>query len=123
MGLPRSEKKVFKHAIDLSLDHTPYVFLNKEARRYSKEVLGQSLGDATWRFTQNRPGGPVVWYPHMIRTTWTSEMLNAGLNPWSIRRIMGDSPKILVKHYAEYHREAASPFAIQLAREIEQRSD
>jgi hypothetical protein len=100
-----------------------YVFLNARGRRYTESRIYEKVGLTTWRFTQNRPQGPVSWHPHLIRSTWPSEMLNAGLNPYIIRRIMGDSFKILERHYVSYERHPPSPFTIQLAKEIERGID
>jgi hypothetical protein len=51
------------------------------------------------------------------------EMLNAGLNPLVVKRIMGDSFQVIEKHYGGFEQDRASPFALQLAKEIEQRID
>jgi integrase len=100
-----------------------YVFLNSWGRPFEVQLLEVNLGLMTLRMTQDRPGGPVAWHPHLIRTTWTREMLNAGLNAFIVRRIMGDSFKVIEKHYGGYEQDRPSPFALQLAREIEQRID
>jgi hypothetical protein len=100
-----------------------YVFLNSCGRPFLVDVLAKNLGMMTVRMTQDRHGGPVAWHPHLIRTTWTREMLNAGLNAQVVRRIMGDSFRVIEKHYGGYEEERPSPFALQLAREIEQRID
>ena len=99
------------------------VFLNGCGRPCTVDVLARNLGMLTVRMTQDRHGGPVAWHPHLIRTTWTREMLNAGLNAQIVRRIQGDSFKVIEKHYGGYEEEPASPFARQLAKEIEQGID
>ena len=100
-----------------------YVFLNMHGNPCQTNDLRRGLGMMTIRMTQDRHGGPVAWHPHLIRTTWTREMLNAGLNFTVVRRMMGDSFKIIDKHYGGYEEERPSPFALQLAKEIEQRID
>ena len=50
-------------------------------------------------------------------------MLNAGLNPFTVRRIMGDSFQVIEKHYGGFEQGRPSPFAVQLAKEIDQRID
>jgi site-specific recombinase XerD len=99
------------------------VFLNSCGRLFSGDVLAKNLGMMTVRMTHDRPSGPVAWHPHLIRTTWTREMLNAGMNAQVVRRIMGDSFRVIEQHYGGYEEERPSPFALQLAREIEQRID
>lgn len=100
-----------------------YVFLNSRGHHWTDATIHAKFSLTTWRFTQDRAGGPVSWHPHMIRSTWPSEMLAAGLNPYIVRRIMGDSFRILERHYVSYERQPPSPFTMQLAREIEQGID
>jgi integrase len=100
-----------------------YVFLNTRGRHWTDSTIHAKFSLTTWRYTQDRPDGPVSWHPHLIRSTWPSEMLAAGLNPYIVRRIMGDSFKILEKHYLSYERQPPSPFTLQLAKEIEQGID
>jgi hypothetical protein len=100
-----------------------YIFLNAWGLQHAVPKLSNNFTLMTLRMTQDRQGGPIAWFPHLIRTTWTREMLNAGLNPLVVRRIMGDSFQVIEKHYGGYEQDRPSPFALQLAREIEQRSD
>jgi hypothetical protein len=100
-----------------------YIFLNAWGRPHDVAKLSNNFELMTLRMTQDRPGGPIAWFPHLIRTTWTREMLNAGLNPLVVRRIMGDSFAVIEKHYGGFENDAPSPFALQLAKEIERRID
>ena len=104
-------------------DAADFVFLNTKGHPWEDVTLGESIRRITWVFTQDHAGGPVAWYPHLIRSTWPSEMLHAGLPPLTMARILGDSFKITQEHYARYEREPPSPFAKQLAQEIEQGID
>jgi hypothetical protein len=102
---------------------SPWVFLNTQGRPYSVNRLSKKIIHMSLRLTHDRPGGAVAWFPHNIRTTWTKEMLHAGLNPYVVKRILGDSFKVIDKHYGGYQDGQPSAFARQLAKEIEQGID
>jgi hypothetical protein len=104
-------------------DHERYVFLNAWGLQYNRGKLSDSIKREVVRLTLDRPGGPVAWFPHNIRTTWTKEMLHAGLNPYVVKRILGDSFKVIDQHYGGYQDGQPSAFARQLAKEIEQGID
>jgi hypothetical protein len=112
-----------QHARCRHKDVADYVFLNLWGHPWTRSSLGGIIYRNTWTFTQDRSMGPIVWYPHLIRSTWPSEMLHAGLPPLLMARILGDTFKITQEHYARYEREPPSPFARQLAKEIEQGID
>jgi hypothetical protein len=95
-----------------------YVFLNTWGRPHAVAKLSTNFALMTLRMTHERHGGPVAWHPHLIRTTWTKEMLHAGLNPYVVKRILGDSFKVIDKHYGGYQDGQPSAFARQLAKEI-----
>jgi hypothetical protein len=99
-------------------DQQRYVFLNAWGLQYNRGKLSDSIKREMVRLTMDRPGGPVAWFPHNIRTTWTKEMLHAGLNPYVVKRILGDSFKVIDKHYGGYQDGQPSAFARQLAKEI-----
>jgi integrase len=103
----------------LARAESPYVFLNRNGNPYIPTLLTNLIGKTTWRYTQDRDGGPVAIPAHRIRTIWTSEMLHAGLNLLVVRRILGDSLKVLEKHYTQYERRPPSEFALTLAKEIQ----
>ena len=104
-------------------DQQRYVFLNAWGLQYNRGKLSDSIKREVVRLTMDRPGGPVPWFPHNIRTTWTKEMSHAGLNPYLIMRIMGDTFHVIDKHYGGYQDGQPSAFAVQLAREIGQGID
>jgi integrase len=107
----------------LDTNKSPYVFLNRYGKPYIPTILTNLIGKTTWRYTQDRDGGPVAVPAHMIRTIWTSEMLHAGLHVLVVRRILGDSLSVLERHYTRYERRPPSEFALNLAKEIEQGID
>jgi hypothetical protein len=104
-------------------EESPYIFLNARGRPYLVTVLSNNLILMSLRLTQDRPDGAVAWFAHNIRTTWTKEMLHAGLNPYIVQRIIGDSFHVIDKHYGGYQDRPPSSFAKQLAKEIEQGVD
>ncbi len=107
----------------LARAESDYVFLNRYGQPYTPTVLTNLIGKTTWRYTQERDGGPVAVPAHNIRTIWTSEMLHAGLHVLVVRRILGDSLRVLEKHYTQYERRPPSEFALKLAKEIEKGID
>jgi hypothetical protein len=98
-------------------------YTSRYGKPYIPTILTNLIGKTTWRYTQDRDGGPVAVPAHMIRTIWTSEMLHAGLHVLVVRRILGDSLSVLERHYTRYERRPPSEFALNLAKEIEQGID
>jgi hypothetical protein len=87
--------------------------------------MARVLEETTWRFTQQRPGGPVMVNPHQVRTIWATRMLKAGLNIIDVARFLGDKIQTVYDKYVTLADESPPPTAweLELAQKIAQRKD
>jgi hypothetical protein len=108
-----------------SLRSSPYLLINSRGRPFDTNHMARIVEETTWRFTQQRPGGPVMVNPHQIRTIFATRMLKAGLNIIDVARLLGDRLQTVGDKYITLADESppATPWEIDLATKIAQRKD
>jgi hypothetical protein len=108
-----------------SLRSSPYLLINSRGRPFDTNHMARVLEETTWRYTQQRPGGPVMVNPHQVRTIWATRMLKAGLNIIDVARFLGDKIQTVYDKYVTLADESPPPTAweLELAQKIAQRKD
>jgi hypothetical protein len=108
-----------------SPEGSPYLFINGRGKPFDTNHMARVVEETTWRFTQQRPGGPVMVNPHGVRTIWATRMLKAGLNIIDVSRFLGDKIQTVYDKYVTLSDESPppTPWEIELANKIAQRRD
>lgn len=108
-----------------SLRSSPYLWINSRGRPFDTNHMARVFEETTWRYTQERPGGPVMVNPHQVRTIWATRMLKAGLNIIDVARFLGDKIQTVYDKYVTLADESppATAWELELKEKIANRTD
>jgi site-specific recombinase XerD len=80
---------------------SPYVFLTQYGNPYSQHSLYEELRTLVGM----RSGCDLRFFPHLIRSIWTTQSINAGVPVTVTATMLGDRPHTVLQSYNEMNEE------------------